>query len=91
MEFAHGHMEGPVVPRDMFQRVYGEVDALTDAQARGTGQQQGGRREIANDTQSLVQVGIIFGGQGPRQTLIHNRNILTAEKSGRRRVKGCAG
>ena len=72
----------------MFQRVYGEVDALTDAQARGTGQQQGGRREIANDTQLPIQVGIIFGGQGPRQTLIHDRNILAEKKSGRRGIRG---
>jgi hypothetical protein len=86
MEFAHGHVEGPVVRHDMLQRIYGEVDALTDAHACGTGQQQGGRRKIANDTELPIQAGIIFGRQGPRQTLIHNRNILTEEKSGRRRV-----
>jgi len=91
MELAHRHVESPVIRRDMLQRIYREIDALTDAHARGTGEQQGGGGQIPNGTQLPVQAGIIFGGQGPRQALIHKRNILTKEKRRRRRVQGGAG
>jgi hypothetical protein len=90
MELAHGHVEGPVVRCDMLQGVYGEVDALTDAHTRGTGQQQRAGGEVADNTQLPIEAGIVFGRQGPRQTLIHHRNILAEEKSGGRWIRGGA-
>jgi hypothetical protein len=84
-------MESPVVRCDMLQRVYGEIDALTNPHARGTGQPQSASGQIAAGAQLVVEAGIVFRRQGPRQILVQKRNIFPEKKSGRRRVGSGAG
>src|ERR1700677_4471475 len=80
LEFAEGHMDGPLVGTCGAQAVIGQVDAFADTHASRAEQKKDIPAKIVATHELLLEELILLGGKRPWQSVRGARNILAQQQ-----------
>jgi len=91
VELSEWDVEGPLLLAEMAQAVGSEMEALADAHARGSEQQQGIGPPVVLGAKLLAEEAVIFWGEGPGEVDVGRGKILRPDEPFRHGVLAAAG